>query len=66
MSPPDTNTKEQAKRHKPVLGGLWLILGVIALLFIGYVIYEIAKGDQPEGADTQVQTGVDTEPLVTD
>ncbi|SDX96963.1 hypothetical protein [Citreimonas salinaria] len=61
MSPPDTNTEKQAKRHKPALGGMWLGLAFVALLFIGYVVYEIVSGEEPEGAETQIQPGVDTE-----
>ena len=64
MSPPDTNTEKQAKQHKPALGAIWLGLGLVALLFAAYVIYMIVSGEDPEGADTQIVPGVNSESSV--
>jgi hypothetical protein len=61
MSPPDTNLETEKKRHKPALRGIgFSILWGFVLLAI-FIVWIILSGDEPEGADTQVQPGVGTE-----
>lgn len=54
MSAPDTNLEKQKRRHKGPLGGIRLALLFAALLFVGFLIWTFAQGDEPEGADAQV------------
>lgn len=63
MSAPDTNLEKQKRRHKGPLGGMKLVLGLVALLFAAFVIWSFAASDGPEGAETQVdgRTGEVTE-----
>lgn len=54
MSAPDTNLEKQKRRHKGPLGGMKLVLGLVALLFAAFLIWTVAASDGPEGAETQV------------
>ena len=54
MSAPDTNTEKQAEKHKASLGGMALAVGAGVLLLILLIAFVILGGDDPEGADTQI------------
>ena len=44
MSAPDTNIEKQKQKHKPALSGLKISVGVVALLFVAFIIWTVAKG----------------------
>lgn len=54
MSAPDTNVEKQEKRHKVPLVGM--VGGVVfaLLLLAGLFFFVIGSGDEPEGADVQI------------
>ena len=54
MSAPDTNTEKQAEKHKAPLGGMAIAVGGAVLLLILLIIFLIFSGNDPEGANTQV------------
>ena len=56
MSAPQTNIERQQRRHRGPLVGMALGLAVVALLFIGYMIYEFSQGDGIEGADATIDS----------
>lgn len=56
MSAPNTNIEKQEKRHKPALNGIRLSLIVAAVLFIGYLIYIAAAGDDPDESGLRIDT----------
>ncbi|GGG65903.1 hypothetical protein GCM10011415_10870 [Salipiger pallidus] len=60
MSAPDTNVKRQEKQHKAPLLGMWVGLGFVALLFVGWLFYVAADGSEeeqtPETGSTVEQT----------
>ena len=49
MSPPDTNVKTQARRHRPALIGILLAVGFAAILFAAWVFLQVSP--DIEGAD---------------
>lgn len=65
MSAPDTNTKKQAKRHRPALLGigssilfaLLLLLGLIVFLFVGREGPGDPADDPAAGAETDGGAG---------
>ena len=54
MSAPDTNTEKQERRHKTPLMGIWIGMGAVLLLLAVFVAFNILGGDDPVGADEQV------------
>ena len=54
MSAPDTNTEKQAEKHKASLGGMAVAVGAGVVLLILLIAFVILGGDDPEGADAQV------------
>ena len=68
MSAPDTNTEKQQDRHRAPLGGMALAVIFAVVLLIGLVMFLILGGDDPEGADTQIdgRTGAVEAPVTTD
>ena len=54
MSAPDTNTEKQAEKHKASLSGMALAVGGGVLLLILLMVFVILGGDDPEGADVQI------------
>ncbi|WP_116597275.1 hypothetical protein [Primorskyibacter marinus] len=54
MSAPQTNVETQEKNHRPALGAMKFAVGAALVLFIVFVIWMFAAGDDPEGAETQI------------
>jgi len=54
MSAPQDSPERQAKRHKPALGGIALSLVVGGIFAFLIVAWAILGGDDPEGAETQI------------
>ncbi|EAR52615.1 hypothetical protein OG2516_05888 [Oceanicola granulosus HTCC2516] len=54
MSAPDTDVEKQAKRHRPALGGMAIVLLFVALITIAFSFWIFAQGESPEGAETQI------------
>ncbi|MHA3977449.1 hypothetical protein ACW9UR_07195 [Halovulum sp. GXIMD14794] len=54
MSAPQDSPEREAKRHKPALGGIALSLIVGGVLAVLIAAWAILGGDDPEGADAQV------------
>lgn len=46
MSAPDTDVPTQKKRHRPPLLGMWLGLGLVAILFVGWLFMTVGAGTQ--------------------
>jgi cytoskeletal protein RodZ len=59
MSAPDTNLERQKENHKGPLSGIWLSLIVVAVLFVGWLLWYAVS---PDSDDTG---GPVTEPAVT-
>jgi hypothetical protein len=66
MSAPKTNLKKQSRRHAGPLIGMAVVaiagVGLITWLYMSYAF----EAEAPEGAETQVESGVGTEPADTD
>ena len=61
MSAPETNIEKQARRHLGALGGIAAV-GVFALVLLtGFYVLTAFDGQDPEGAEVQVQPGLGTE-----
>ena len=55
MSAPDTNTEKQKERHKaPLRFGIALPIIAVVALFVVFAVAMFLRGDDPVGADTQV------------
>ena len=54
MSAPDTNVEKQEENHKPALGGIGFAMIWGLVLLAGLVAFTILNGDDPVGADEQV------------
>ena len=54
MSAPDTNVEKQAEKHKGPLTGMAAGLLFAGLLLFGLIIWVVARGGTPEGADVQI------------
>lgn len=54
MSASDTKLEKQKNHHAGPLAGIGLLLTIVALGFLGYVAYEFLAGDEPRGAQTQI------------
>ena len=55
MSAPDTNTEKQAEKHKaPLRLGIMLPIIAVLILFLVFAVTMFVGGDDPEGADVQV------------
>ena len=55
MSAPDTNTDKQAEKHKaPLRMGIMLPILAVLVLFLVFMASQFLGGDDPEGADVQV------------
>ncbi|MBN9887460.1 hypothetical protein [Salipiger abyssi] len=52
MSAPDTNLKKQERQHRAPLWGIWAGLGIVVLLFLGWLGWVIAGGEAPEAQGT--------------
>ena len=63
MSAPDTNIKKQEKNHKGSLTGMRAVLIFAAVLLVGFIVWVVANGNEPSGADVQVdgRTGAEIE-----
>ncbi|NKX44684.1 hypothetical protein [Roseicyclus persicicus] len=46
MSAPRTNVETQERRHKPVLTVLRALIGLAALVLVGFVALQIAGSDE--------------------
>ena len=58
MSAPDTNTEKQKERHKaPLRFGIALPIIAVVALFLVFAVAMFLGGDDPEGADTQIEAG---------
>lgn len=54
MSAPDTDLEKQRTRHRPALFGIGLSAAVAAVLLVVFLGWVFAQGDDPEGAEQQV------------
>ncbi|QQA43986.1 hypothetical protein [Pelagovum pacificum] len=54
MSAPETNVDKQAKRHRPSIVGISVVLIFVAIITVVFSVWLFAAGDEPEGADTQI------------
>lgn len=63
MSANDTDPQEEEKKHKPAMNAIRLsmVAGVVILLVI--IGTSFMRGDEPAGAETQIEPGVGTEPV---
>lgn len=57
MSAPDTNIKDQKRKHKPALAGMKVAVAFAALLLVGMVAWLFIQTDGPEGAAGEVEVG---------
>ncbi|WP_150297131.1 hypothetical protein [Salipiger aestuarii] len=48
MSAPDTDIDKQEKRHRAPLWGMWGGLGLVAILFLGWLLWTVSQGSEPE------------------
>lgn len=55
MSASNTNLETQKRRHKGPLVGIGLVVGVVAIGFVIFFSTQFLRGDNPEGADVQVE-----------
>lgn len=62
MSAPDTNTKKQAKRHKPSLLGISLAVIVASLLLIWMLTRVMVTGEDTGDQAAPTVTGEETAP----
>ena len=60
MSAPQTNVEKQAKRHRLPLTGFVVVVVFALTLLLGLIIWVAMRGESPEGADVQQQTGIGT------
>ena len=63
MSAPQTNVETQKKRHRPALGGMKLAVGTALVLLVGWLVWVVAVGNDPQGAEEQIdgRTGEETQ-----
>lgn len=54
MSAPDTNVKKQEKQHRGSLWGIWAGLGFVAVLFVVWLLWVFANGQEPTEPSAQV------------
>ncbi|MBU2963422.1 hypothetical protein KO516_21860 [Citreicella sp. C3M06] len=52
MSAPDTDVPTQKKRHRPPLLGMWAGLGLVAILFLGWLFMTVGAGTE-DGAESE-------------
>jgi hypothetical protein len=60
MSAPDGDLERQAKHHRGPLRGMFAVVLFAAVLLIVLLFWAFGRGGDPEGAETQVQTGTGT------
>lgn len=60
MSAHRTNIDKETRRHRPALTAMLVAVVFAFVLLAGFLIYLFAGGNTPQGADTQIRTGVDT------
>lgn len=53
MSAPRTNIETQEKRHRPALGGMAIAAGFASLLFVGWILWVFAYGNNPGEEDAE-------------
>ncbi|MBS1303787.1 hypothetical protein [Loktanella sp. SALINAS62] len=63
MSAPRTDLDKQEKRHRGALTGIFTVVGFALLLLAGLLIFISANGNEPDGAETQIdgRTGAEVE-----
>lgn len=55
MSPPDTNTEKQERRHRPVLRGILLAVAVAALAILGVWAFDPGEeGNEAASGDAEI------------
>ncbi|MEJ6402595.1 hypothetical protein [Yoonia sp. 2307UL14-13] len=54
MSAPDTNVEKQTRRHRPSLLGISVAVGFALILLCGLIIFVVERGQEPAGADDQI------------
>ncbi len=54
MSAPNTDVKEEEKKHKPALLGIKAVLIYAAILLVGWLVWTMMYAEPPQGADTQI------------
>ena len=68
MSAPDTNVEKQKKNHRAPLTGISLSLIVVAVLFVGWLLWYVMSPDRQEVGGPVMensQTDAGTAPAVT-
>ena len=61
MSAPQTNVEKQSKRHRPALVGIGAAAAFGVAILVALMVWAFATGDEPEGAELQVEPGVGVE-----
>jgi len=66
MSAPETNVEKQAKRHKGPLSGMAGGLLFVGVLLVAFMAWTFMQADEPEGAETQIDSRTGTEVEIED
>lgn len=53
MSAPNTNVEKQERNHRPALGGMGIAAAFAALLFVGWILWVFAYGNNPGESDAE-------------
>lgn len=61
MSAPDTDLERQKQRHRGPLMGMWIALAVVAVLFVGWVMF-YAVSPEPDAVGGPVTKQEQTQP----
>lgn len=61
MSAPKTNIETQARRHSVALGGIAAVCAFALVLLGGFYVWTTFNGEDPEGAEVQIQPGIGPE-----
>ena len=54
MSAPDTDPEKQAKRHRPSLIGMGIVVVLALAMLLALITFVVDRGGAPEGAEEQV------------
>ncbi len=63
MSANDTDPQEEEKKHKPAMNAIRLSIFAGVAILVVVVGTAFMRGGAPEGAETQIEPGVGTEPV---
>lgn len=66
MSASETNIEKQTRRHKGPLVGMGLGVGFALVLLLVFVGYQAYLGDEPDGAEVQIDGRTGAEVVATE